>query len=71
MSVDYKKTVRLPQTDFPMKADLIHREPQRLASWTADLAKSLNVERKFSCIVRFTPGKVFIKTNTDFKSFSD
>ncbi len=33
--MEYKETLNLPQTDFPMKADLIHREPQRLASWTA------------------------------------
>ena len=32
--MEYKETLNLPQTDFPMKADLIHREPQRLASWT-------------------------------------
>ena len=31
--LDYKKTVNLPQTDFPMKADLAKREPERLAQW--------------------------------------
>ena len=30
---DYKHTVNLPQTDFPMKADLAQREPQQLARW--------------------------------------
>jgi isoleucyl-tRNA synthetase len=30
---DYKKTVNLPQTDFPMKADLAAREPAQLARW--------------------------------------
>ncbi|MBL9171112.1 MAG: isoleucine--tRNA ligase [Verrucomicrobiales bacterium] len=32
--MDYKNTVNLPRTDFPMKADLVSREPQRLAKWT-------------------------------------
>ena len=31
----YKDTVRTPKTDFPMKADLVQREPQRLAKWEA------------------------------------
>jgi isoleucyl-tRNA synthetase len=30
---DYKHTVNLPQTDFPMKADLANREPKQLARW--------------------------------------
>ncbi|MEZ5386634.1 MAG: isoleucine--tRNA ligase [Prosthecobacter sp.] len=30
---NYKNTVRTPKTDFPMKADLVTREPQRLAKW--------------------------------------
>lgn len=30
---DYKNTLNLPQTDFPMKADLAKREPQMLAFW--------------------------------------
>ena len=30
---DYKHTVNLPQTDFPMKADLAQREPQQLERW--------------------------------------
>jgi len=28
---DYKDTIQLPQTDFPMKADLARREPEMLA----------------------------------------
>ena len=34
--MDYKNTLNLPRTDFPMKADLVQREPQRLARWEAD-----------------------------------
>jgi isoleucyl-tRNA synthetase len=32
-TMDYKSTINLPQTDFPMKADLARREPQQLAHW--------------------------------------
>ncbi|AZZ37840.1 isoleucine--tRNA ligase [Bdellovibrio sp. qaytius] len=32
-SPDYKSTIRLPQTDFPMKGDLPIREPQIIAGW--------------------------------------
>jgi isoleucyl-tRNA synthetase len=31
--MDYKNTLNLPRTDFPMKADLVAREPQRLQKW--------------------------------------
>ena len=33
MSVDYKATVFLPRTDFPMRAGLPKREPDILARW--------------------------------------
>jgi isoleucyl-tRNA synthetase len=32
---DYRDTLRLPQTDFPMKAELPKREPDRIAWWRA------------------------------------
>jgi isoleucyl-tRNA synthetase len=32
---NYKETLNLPKTAFPMKADLVAREPQRLAKWEA------------------------------------
>ncbi|HET7451996.1 MAG TPA: class I tRNA ligase family protein, partial [Thermoanaerobaculia bacterium] len=32
---DYKNTLNLPSTAFPMKADLARREPERLAAWKA------------------------------------
>ena len=31
--MDYKKTLNLPRTDFPMKANLAKREPEILAKW--------------------------------------
>ena len=34
--MDYKDTLNLPQTDFPMKANLNQREPEMLAKWEAD-----------------------------------
>ncbi|HEY4637768.1 MAG TPA: isoleucine--tRNA ligase, partial [Burkholderiales bacterium] len=30
---DYKKTLNLPETPFPMRGDLARREPQRVAAW--------------------------------------
>jgi isoleucyl-tRNA synthetase len=33
--IDYKATLNLPKTDFPMKADLVKNEPARLAKWKA------------------------------------
>ncbi len=36
MSTDYKSTLHLPQTDFPMRANLPQTEPVRLAQWEAD-----------------------------------
>jgi isoleucyl-tRNA synthetase len=31
--MDYKNTLNLPHTDFPMRADLVAREPERLKKW--------------------------------------
>src|SRR5438105_4508908 len=31
--MEQKFELNLPKTDFPMKADLVAREPQRLAKW--------------------------------------
>lgn len=33
---DYKSTLNLPKTEFPMKANLVQREPETLARWDAD-----------------------------------
>lgn len=35
-SMDYKKTLNLPATAFPMKANLAQREPEQLKKWEAD-----------------------------------
>ena len=34
--MDYKHTLNLPRTDFPMKADLVTREPERLNQWASN-----------------------------------
>lgn len=45
--MDYKKTVNLPKTDFPMKANLPEREPEMQARWEeADLYGRLRKERR-------------------------
>ena len=44
---DYRPTVFLPKTDFPMKAGLPEREPQILAKWQAeDLYRQVREARK-------------------------
>jgi len=44
--MDYKSTLNLPQTDFPMKADLVTREPARLKKWeTAGLYAAIQAQR--------------------------
>ncbi len=34
--MDYKQTLNLPNTEFPMKADLARREPDMVAAWLRD-----------------------------------
>src|ERR1700722_14977765 len=47
MSQNYKDTLLLPKTDFPMKADLVKREPERLAKWEgASLYEQIIAARK-------------------------
>ena len=46
MVTDYKNTLNLPRTDFPMKADLVSREPERLKKWeTARLYEKIQQQR--------------------------
>jgi Isoleucyl-tRNA synthetase (EC 6.1.1.5) len=43
--MDYKKTLNLPKTAFPMKGNLAQREPERLKKWTeAELYKKIREE---------------------------
>ena len=41
---DYKKTLNLPQTAFPMKANLAQREPETLKKWDQINAREAMVE---------------------------
>ena len=41
---DYKKTLNLPQTAFPMKANLAQREPETLKKWESINACAAMVE---------------------------
>jgi len=44
--MDYKDTLNLPRTDFPMKADLVAREPERLKKWqSAKLYEKIQDQR--------------------------
>lgn len=44
---DYKNTLNLPQTDFPMKANLSQREPDILQKWRdLDIYHALRAQRK-------------------------
>jgi len=44
--MDYKTTLNLPRTDFAMKADLVVREPERLARWqSARLYEEIQARR--------------------------
>ncbi len=52
-SVDYSKTLFLPQTDFPMRAGLPQREPEILKSWyQADLYGKLRQGRRGASEIR-------------------
>ena len=47
MSQNYKDTLHLPKTEFPMKADLVKREPERLQRWEkAGLYEQIQEARK-------------------------
>ncbi len=46
-SASYKPTLNLPQTEFPMRADLVKREPVRLKHWEShDLYRRIVDRRK-------------------------
>lgn len=51
---NYKDTVNLPRTEFPMKADLVTREPERLARWeAAGLYRRIQDRRKAAGAPRY------------------
>lgn len=50
--MDYKTTLNLPKTDFPMKANLAQREPERLAAWN-DIELYRKIREAFAGRPRF------------------
>jgi isoleucyl-tRNA synthetase len=55
---DYKNTLLLPKTDFPMRADLPKREPAMLAKWREEkIYEQILAERQDASA---TPGGRFI-----------
>ncbi len=47
MSINYKDTLHLPKTEFPMKGDLVKREPERLKKWESEgLYRRIQESRK-------------------------
>jgi len=64
MSIDYKGTIRLPKTDFPMKADLPKREPGMLEAWnSADIYGQIRARRKGAQKFIFHDGPPFANGN--------
>ena len=50
----YKETLNLPETEFPMRGDLVKREPIRLDSWEkSDLYEKIVEKRKAADSPRF------------------
>ncbi len=51
---NYKATLSLPETSFPMRGNLVENEPKRLAAWTEkDLYKRIQQRRKDQNAPRF------------------
>ena len=44
--MDYKSTLNLPQTDFPMKAGLPQREPEQIKKWENDKVYQKMLDRR-------------------------
>ena len=47
MTTDYKATVFLPTTDFPMKAGLAEREPETLKQWD-----SMDIQKRHRAVAK-------------------
>jgi len=52
--VNYKETIQLPKTTFPMKGNLVQREPERLAKWNeANLYQAVVARRRAAGAPKF------------------
>ncbi len=47
--MDYKSTLNLPETGFPMKANLSVREPERIKKWDEENAYSKIMKKRENC----------------------
>lgn len=47
--MDYKSTLNLPETDFPMKANLSVREPERIKTWDEQNAYFKIIKKRENC----------------------
>ncbi len=62
---DYKHTLNLPETDFPMRGNLAKREPETLARWEKmDIYKAIREARSgcestFCTMALHTPTATF------------
>jgi isoleucyl-tRNA synthetase len=62
---DYRATLNLPRTEFPMKADLVRREPARLKKWDDEgLYRRLRERRKDARRFVFHDGPPFANGNS-------
>ncbi len=62
--IDYKKTIRLPKTAFPMKASLAQREPEMLAFWeSAEIYPKLLEKNKDNELFVFHDGPPYANGN--------
>ncbi|HTB80447.1 MAG TPA: isoleucine--tRNA ligase [Opitutaceae bacterium] len=59
MAQDLKDTLQLPKTDFPMRANLVQREPARLAHWEK-LGLYERIQNRNSGPAQARAGKVFV-----------
>ena len=65
--VDYKPTLNLPETAFPMKADLAQKEPKILARWAErDLYAQILAARRGGPVYAFHDGPPYANGNIHY-----
>ena len=63
--MNYKETLNLPKTDFPMKANLTSREPEILAKWESnDLYQQIQERSKDAPLFVLHDGPPFVNGET-------
>ena len=70
MSVDYRSTVFLPKTDFPMRGGLAQREPETLAAAAAELGpEAVSVQGDVADLADLD--RFYSEIDASFGSFED